>query len=251
MTEEDKSEKAGETGADEGAETAAPEVADESSDKPSERASETASGDSADKPASAPLPKPNYTFLAVASAIGLVADLGSKEWAAKRLENTSAPPIKVIEGIEVGSRTFALHFDLAKNKGGAWGVLGEQPDYVRLPFFFIISALAVVFIVGLYRKLEPHQWALKWPLPLVLAGAIGNLVDRIRHQHVIDFIDAFYIQKVEDPVRGLIQVPSHWPTFNVADIWIVAGVILMGIDWFTPNRTAKRTRERSAVRVRG
>jgi signal peptidase II len=239
VTEEDKSEKAGETGADDGAEPAEPEKAE------TEKADGGESSESSSEKASTPpasLPKPNYTFLAVASAIGLVADLGTKEWAAKRLEDPMAPPIKVIEGIEIAGTTYALHFDLAKNKGGAWGVLGEQPDYVRLPFFFIISALAVVFIVGLYRKLEPHQWALKWALPLVLAGAIGNLVDRIRHQHVIDFIDAFMIKEGR---------ASHWPTFNVADIWIVAGVILMGIDWFTPNRTPKPKRERRAVRVRG
>lgn len=187
--------------------------------------------------------KPSYVFLGVWSAVMLVADLGTKEWAATRLEGPRVDPIKVIEGIQVGSRTFALHFDLAKNKGGAWGVLGEQPDYVRLPFFFIISALAVVFIVGLYRKLEPRQWALKWALPLVLAGALGNLVDRIRHQHVIDFIDAFVIKDGK---------ASHWPTFNVADIWIVAGVILMGIDWFTPSKTLKKpNREERAVSAAG
>lgn len=185
--------------------------------------------------ASAP-PKPDYKFLGIVSAVMLVADLGTKEWAANRLGDPKVQPIKVIEGIQIGSTKYALHFDLAKNKGGAWGVLGEQPDYVRLPFFFIISALAVVFIVGLYRKLEPRQWALKWALPLVLAGALGNLVDRIRHQHVIDFIDAFFVKD---------NKASHWPTFNVADIWIVMGVILMAIDWFTPAK--KPSRERAAV----
>jgi signal peptidase II len=157
----------------------------------------------------------------------------------------------VIKGIEIGDMTYALSFDLAKNKGGAWGFFGELPDYVRLPFFFIISILAVVFIVGLWRKLEPRQWALKWALPLVLAGAIGNLVDRIRHQYVIDFIDAYMVEKVQDPVRGMVLNASHWPTFNVADIWIVAGVILMGIDWCTPGRTPDRKRERMPVRIRG
>jgi signal peptidase II len=186
-----------------------------------------------------PPTKVKYAFLAISSAIMLALDLGTKEWAAKRLEGKNVEPIKVIEGIEVGGTTLALHFDLAKNKGGAWGILGDQADYVRLPFFFLISALAVVFIVSLYRKLEPHQWALKWALPLVLGGALGNLVDRIRHQYVIDFIDAFWIKGGE---------ADHWPTFNVADIWIVAGVILMMIDWFTPRTKVKKaTTESKAV----
>jgi signal peptidase II len=175
---------------------------------------------------------PSYVFLGVASAIFLMADLGSKGWAAKRLE-TPGKGVVVVDGIEVWGTRYSLHFDLAKNKGGAWGVLGEQPDYVRLPFFFLISALAVVFIVSLYKKLEPRQWALKWALPLVLGGALGNLVDRIRHQHVIDFIDAF--MEVDGKV-------SHWPTFNVADIWIVAGVILMVIDMFMPRQRVRPAR---------
>jgi signal peptidase II len=169
------------------------------------------------------LPKVNYLFLVVTSIIFLVADLASKEWAAIRLEGPNTK-IVVIDGYWA--------FDLAKNKGGAWGIFGNQPDYVRLPFFFLISAVAVVFIVSLYRKLEPRQTALKWALPLVLGGALGNLADRIRHQHVIDFIDWYYVN-----AEGK---ATHWPTFNIADVWIVAGVILMGIDMFTPRRKLPR-----------
>jgi signal peptidase II len=208
-------------------ETAAPpESASDKKDAPSEKRVEKSSS-----------PKHGYGFLAVSSAIMLALDLGTKEWAANRLEGKNVEPIVVIEGIEALGKTFALHFDLAKNPGGAWGVLGKQPDWVRLPFFFLISALAVVFIVSLYRKLEERQWALRWALPLVLGGALGNLVDRIRHQHVIDFIDAFYIEGGK---------ATHWPTFNVADIWIVAGVILMGIDWFTPKAKPRKVEREPA-----
>ncbi|MBL8744258.1 MAG: signal peptidase II [Myxococcales bacterium] len=182
--------------------------------------------------APAPLPKPNYLFLVITSFLFLVADLGSKEWAAKRLEGPNAK-IVVIDGYWA--------FDLAKNKGGAWGIFGNQPDYVRLPFFFLISAVAVVFIVSLYKKLEKRQVALKWALPLVLGGALGNLADRIRHQHVIDFIDWYYVNADGKA--------THWPTFNVADVWIVAGVILMGIDMFTPRRKLP-TRAPAALRGR-
>ncbi len=172
----------------------------------------------AEEPAE-PVPAPNYIFLAVLSLLFLVADLWSKAWAAKALEGGHDKKIVVIEGF--------WNFDLAKNRGGAWGLLGDQPDNVRLPFFFAISAVAVVFIVSLYRKLEPRQTALKWALPLVLGGALGNLHDRIRHQHVIDFID-WYVT-----IGGK---ETHWPTFNIADVWIVAGVGLMVVDMFTPRR---------------
>lgn len=180
----------------------------------------------------AKLPNPNYLFLVITSVLFLAADLGSKEWAAKRLEGPNAK-IVIIDGYWA--------FDLAKNKGGAWGIFGNQPDYVRLPFFFLISAVAVVFIVSLYKKLEPRQVALKWALPLVLGGALGNLADRIRHQHVIDFIDWYYVNADGKA--------AHWPTFNVADVWIVAGVILMGIDMFTPRRKLP-TRAPAALRAK-
>jgi len=172
----------------------------------------------ADKPPP-PTPTPNYLFLVGMSVIFLALDLLSKEWAVRTLEAPENRKIVVIEGFWA--------FDLAKNKGGAWGILGDQPDFVRLPFFFVISAVAVVFIISLYRKLEKRQTALKWALPLVLGGALGNLADRVRHQHVIDFIDWHY-------------KTSHWPTFNIADVWIVSGVILMGIDMFTPRTRLPR-----------
>ncbi len=159
-------------------------------------------------PAAAKL-EPDYVFLAWTSFVFLVADLGTKEWATLTLTDRR-DPIVVIPGL--------LQLQLAHNRGGAWSLLADQPDGVRLPFFFAVSAAAAIFILSLYRKLEPHQKALKWALPLVLGGAVGNLVDRIRYEHVVDFIDPYH----------------YWPTFNVADIWIVAGVILMAIDMFTP-----------------
>jgi signal peptidase II len=115
---------------------------------------------------------------------------------------------------------------------------------VRRPFFLLVSVVAIAFIVMLYRKLEPGQQALKWGLPLVLGGALGNLVDRIRYGHVIDFIDVYAgtggvadraIQAIFGPMREY-----HWPTFNVADIAICVGVGLMAVDMFTSRNRAKK-----------
>jgi signal peptidase II len=158
-------------------------------------------------------PRPSFRFLAATSAVLLAADLLTKWWAQTTLEARDEP-IVIIPRL--------LRLELAHNRGGAWSLLADQPDIIRLPFFFAVSAAAAIFILSLYRKLEPHQKALKWALPLVLGGALGNLVDRVRYQHVIDFIDPYH----------------YWPTFNVADIWIVAGVVLMAIDMFTPRPKA-------------
>ncbi len=165
--------------------------------------------------------RPNYVFLAAVSVVSLALDLGTKWWAEARLHTVRSWPEVRVEVIKdhVG-------FMFRKNDGGAWGLLSTEPASVRRPFFLGISVVAIIFIVSLYRKLTPRQWALKWGLPLVLGGALGNLVNRIQYNYVVDFID------VSAHWDG---AEHHWPTFNVADIWIVVGVLLMAVDMFTPS----------------
>jgi lipoprotein signal peptidase len=161
--------------------------------------------------------RPSFLFLAIVSSVTLVADLGSKLWAERRLDRPDAifHPVELIKG--------HLDFVLAKNRGGAWGLLQDTPEYVRRPFFLLVSAIAITFILSLYRRLLPGQHALKWGLPLVLGGALGNFVDRIRYSYVIDFIHAHMTWGGKD---------HAWPTFNVADIAICVGVGLIAIDMF-------------------
>jgi signal peptidase II len=163
--------------------------------------------------------RPSYVFLTVVSIASLAADLATKAWAKSRLED---PGKGTLKRIEIISDYVSLVF--AKNKGGAWGLLQEESEKVRKPFFLLISLLAIAFIFSLYRRLNRRQTALKWGLPLVLGGALGNLIDRIRYGYVIDFID----------VR--ITSSYHWPTFNVADIAICVGVGLMAVDMFTSRK---------------
>jgi signal peptidase II len=182
----------------------------------------------------APAYHPSYLFLAFLSLFVLVADLGSKWWAVKALEKEGfrLPAKEIIKG--------RLAFVLARNPGGAWGMLHDQPEKIRKPFFVIVSVIAVVVIVGMFRKLDPKQRALKWGLPLVLGGALGNLVDRIRYSQVIDFIDVVYWTH---KIRG----PLHWPTFNVADIAICVGVLLMAVDFLFPHKRPTRAPRRAAA----
>lgn len=169
-----------------------------------------------------PVPQPSYVFLGVIAFITLALDLGTKILAKRHLEDAKSfadRHIDVIPGF--------LSFTFAKNKGGAWGLLQNESESVRRPFFFTISLLAVIFIVSLYRRLTPEQTALKWGLPLVLGGALGNLVNRIQYNYVVDFIDVYAKWGGEN---------HHWPTFNVADVAIVVGVGLMAIDMFTSRK---------------
>jgi signal peptidase II len=183
-----------------------------------------------------PVYRPPYVFLVVLAGVTLAADLGTKQWA---VTNLSEPfeRREIIEG--------SLGLVLAHNPGGAWGLLQNESPMVRIPFFIVVSIVAIGFIVSLYRKLAPDQTALRWGLPLVLGGALGNLIDRIRYRHVIDFIDMYtregtwldnFIERFTGPTRG----GYHWPTYNIADIAIVAGVLLMAVDMFTSRKVDKK-----------
>jgi signal peptidase II len=162
--------------------------------------------------------QPSLVFLGLVAVLSLAADIGSKTWAEKHLDG--------FPGI-VNVWKDHIAFILAKNKGGAWGLLQGTTENVRRPFFLLVSVAAIAFIMTLYRRLLPAQKALKWGLPLVLGGALGNVFDRIRYGHVIDFIDVHVVIRGRD---------HHWPTFNVADIAICVGVGLMAVDMFTSKR---------------
>jgi len=169
----------------------------------------------------------------VVAAISLVADIGTKVWAEIELLHRASHPIVLIED--------HLQLTLAYNPGGAWGLLQDASEQLRKPFFVLVSMAAILFIVSLYGRLMPGQRALKWGLPLVLGGALGNLADRITRSQVIDFIDyrADWIRSMNEQIHRVVgswSVTDHWPTFNVADIAICVGVGLMAVDMITSHR---------------
>lgn len=123
-----------------------------------------------------------------------------------RYNGRLCPEVKVFEGF--------WSWRYAENKGAAWSMFARLGDGLRLPFLLGVSVLAVFFILGFVRKLEPDQKLLLVALSLVLGGAIGNLVDRAMFGYVVDFIVWYY--------DGF-----YWPTFNVADVGISVGVGLI------------------------
>jgi signal peptidase II len=159
---------------------------------------------------------PSYVFLAIVSLLTLGLDMVTKTWAATHLDTYPGM-------VEVWPHVITLV--LAKNRGGAWGLLQTASENVRRPFFLLVSVAAIIFIMTLYRRLQPRQRALRWGLPLVFGGALGNVLDRVRYGHVIDFIDCHFHER-------------HWPTFNVADVAICVGVGLMALDMFFTKRGA-------------
>jgi len=111
-----------------------------------------------------------------------------------------------------------------QNRGAAWGVLSGAGEQFRVPFFYLISIAAVIFIFSYYRKLRTDQRYLQIALALVLGGAVGNAIDRVLRGYVIDFIDWHWF----DP---LWMRPSlHWPTFNLADSGITVGLVMLFLE---------------------
>ena len=115
-------------------------------------------------------------------------------------------PVSIISGF------FRLSY--AENPGAAWGILSTQSDSFRRWFFMIVSLLAVSVMSAMYFRLTPHQNMAALGFATILSGALGNFIDRMRFNHVVDFID-MYVGK------------NHWPTYNIADVAISVGVGLL------------------------
>lgn len=136
----------------------------------------------------------------------------------RNLDNEPYEPGKVdhrIPPVEIVADYWSHKY--VENPGAAWGLLASVDDRLRVPFFHLVSIVAIVFIGLFYRRLEAEQKLLAFALSLVLGGAVGNYIDRVARNYVIDFIDWHWRNRPD----------LHWPTFNVADSGICVGVVLM------------------------
>ncbi|MGQ9647397.1 MAG: signal peptidase II [Thermodesulfobacteriota bacterium] len=114
-----------------------------------------------------------------------------------------------------------------RNPGGAFGVLGGVKGALGSALFLILSLVAIGVILVFFFKTKEHEDLLSLAFSLVLAGAIGNLIDRFRFGEVIDFLD-FYL------------FSFHWPAFNIADSAICVGMGLIVLEIFLRDRKKKR-----------
>lgn len=112
-----------------------------------------------------------------------------------------------------------FHLTYIRNPGAAFGLLADQGNGFRFVFFGITSLVAVVLLGVLLYKAPQDQWLMPLAISLVLGGALGNLLDRIRFGEVVDFLDFF----VKD---------FHWPAFNVADSAITVGIAILLMHFF-------------------
>ena len=110
-----------------------------------------------------------------------------------------------------------FHFRYVENPGAAFGFLSRSDSPWRTPFFLVVAVIACFVVISLYRESKPTQVTLRLALAMILGGAIGNFVDRLRLGYVIDFIDWHWYE-------------HHWPTFNIADAFISVGVAFLILD---------------------
>lgn len=117
--------------------------------------------------------------------------------------------------IDVSGEWFKFLY--AENPGAAFGFMKGIEPSLRQTLFMILSLIAFVVILSISRRLPAHSRLVLIAFSGILSGAVGNFIDRIRYGFVIDFIDMDL---------GFMQ----WPTYNIADIAISLGVVVLVID---------------------
>jgi len=138
---------------------------------------------------------------AVTALIIIVADQATKWAATGALRSAPGRKIAVIE------RFFYL--TLVHNRGAAFGIFPRQGF-----LFIILSVATIAILLVCYRRFFASGAVARLTGGLILGGAAGNLIDRLRFDHVVDFLD--------------FQFGSyHWPAFNIADSAICVGVALL------------------------
>ena len=146
-------------------------------------------------------PRPNALSWLVVSAVVIVLDQVTKAWVLASLPEYQ--PVTVIDGFWNWYRSY--------NTGAAFSFLSDAGGWQK--YFFLVLALGICTLLAVWLARTPRRdWRTALPFALVIGGAIGNVIDRLRHGHVVDFIQWHWRDHA-------------WPAFNVADSAIVAGAV--------------------------
>jgi signal peptidase II len=154
--------------------------------------------------------------LLILSALVILADRLSKLWIVAHVRPGSA--ITIIPHI------FRLTHVL--NTGAAFSLGDSFSPLLMRNFLIAFSVLAVLIVAGMLWRVGRALSVTSVALALILGGAIGNLYDRIKLRHVVDFLEVHIVH-------------YHWPDFNVADSCIVIGACLLILEIFRPQPTSQ------------
>ena len=106
-----------------------------------------------------------------------------------------------------------LYITYHRNEGAAWGILQG-----KMIFFYVVTLVVIGLVILWIRKLDiKKEKLLVIALSLILGGALGNFIDRVMYQQVVDFINTY--------IFGY-----DFPIFNIADSALCIGVFLMAVD---------------------
>lgn len=123
------------------------------------------------------------------------------------------------------------YFDIVHvtNRGAAFGMLADSHSAFRVPFFYIVSVIAVIVLCVMIYKLGANERLLAFVFALIIGGISGNIIDRIRFGAVTDFLSVHFRDKVADfAIFGHnFNFRLEWPAFNVADSAITVSMILL------------------------
>lgn len=153
-----------------------------------------------------------YAIIFGLAAVVLLLDQGSKRMVEQALS--------LHESVSVTSFFNLVH---VRNYGAAFGILNDPSGTWQFWLFLAATLLAVCVLMGIARAASAKETPLFLALGLLLGGAVGNLIDRIKYRAVVDFLD-FYLYG------------WHWPAFNVADIAICLGAGLTALLLLYPAR---------------
>jgi signal peptidase II len=135
----------------------------------------------------------------------------------------------VLETIRFGETIYVAPFwnwVLTYNPGAAFSFLADQPGWQR--WFFTALAVGISGWIALELKKRPDEKLLCLAMAMIMGGALGNVIDRIRFGAVVDF--------VQWHVAGY-----YWPAFNVADSAISVGAVLLVISQLTAANSKEKT----------
>lgn len=171
--------------------------------------------------------KHKWKVLIIITAIGLFADLLTKQIAVMKLK--FGIPVPIIGEV--------LQWQLVYNPGALFGFNPQKffPSFPVNTFFYIFSTLAFIILLFYYKNLERHAHLSHWGISLIVPGAMGNLIDRIIRQDlgVVDFI------RVSLGFRPF----NPWPNFNLADAYITIGLGMVFFDMFYLEMKRKKLSE--------
>ena len=145
-----------------------------------------------------------YLLLTVVAGGVTIIDQLSKY--AVQLKLTLHNPVEVIPGF--------FNITYIFNPGAAFGLFSNISETARMIILVGISLISFAILFYMYIKIREKDNCILIPIALIIGGALGNLIDRIRFQMVVDFLDFYWGN-------------FHWPAFNIADTAITVGTIIL------------------------